>query len=190
MALDRSRDVSDIPHSLVVNYVYELPVGKGKLVGGQWSGPVNQILGGWQLTGIFTAKSGFPLSISPASDQMAQFGASSRPDVIGDPRPSDQNINNWINPAAFANAQPLTFGNAPRTFADLRSPRYINWDMGIQKWWGISEAKRLQFRLEMFNTFNHPNFFAPDQNLSDATFGKISQAYPSRDVRAALKFYW
>jgi len=190
MALDRSRDVSDIPHSLVVNYVYELPVGKGKLIGGQWSGPVNQVLGGWQLTGIFTAKSGFPLSISPASDQMAQFGASSRPDVIGNPKPSDQNINNWINPAAFANAQPLTFGNAPRTFADLRSPRYINWDMGIQKWWGISEAKRLQFRLEMFNAFNHPNFFAPDQNLSDATFGKISQAYPSRDVQAALKFYW
>ena len=92
----------------------------------------------------------------------------------------------------------MTFGNAPRTFANLRSPHYINWDMGIQKWWGFSEAKRLQFRLEMFNTFNHPNFFAPDQNLSDynpsdllhSTFGKISQAYPSRDVQAALKFYW
>ena len=195
---DRSVDVSDIPHSLVVNYVYELPVGKGKLAGGQWSGPVNQILGGWQLTGIFTAKSGFPLSISPASDQMGQFGASSRPDVIGNPKPSNQNVNNWIDGAAFTNAQALTFGNAPRTFGNLRSPHYINWDMGIQKWWSFSEAKRLQFRLEMFNTFNHPNFFAPDQNLSDynpsdllhSTFGKISQAYPSRDVQAALKFYW
>jgi hypothetical protein len=72
--------------------------------------------------------------------------------------------------------------------------------MGIQKWWKFSEAKRLQFRLEMFNAFNHPNFFAPDMNLADykpdpsgvnqGPFGKISQAYPARDVQAALKFYF
>jgi hypothetical protein len=62
--------------------------------------------------------------------------------------------------------------------------------MGIQKWWDFSESKRLQFRIEMFNALNHPNFFAPDTNLGDSSFGKIAQAYPSRDVQAAMKFYF
>jgi hypothetical protein len=198
LAAERSVDVSDIPQSLVVNYIYELPVGRNKAVGGQWSGPINQILGGWQLTGIFTAKSGFPLSISPLSNQMGVFGGNQRPNLIGNPKPEDQSITNWIDGAAFAQPGQFEFGDAPRTFANLRSPHYVNWDMGIQKWWNLTEAKRLQFRMEMFNVFNHPNFFAPDLNLSDynpndlphSNFGKISQAYPSRDVQAALKFYW
>jgi hypothetical protein len=200
LAAEKSRDVSDIPHSLVVNYVYELPVGKGKPVGQGWSGPVNQILGGWQLTGIFTAKSGFPLSIAPAQNTLGAFGGNQRPNLIGDPTPANQSITNWINGAAFEQPDAFSYGDAPRTLDNLRSPHYVNWDMGIQKWWDFSEAKRLQFRLEMFNTFNHPNFFAPDLNLSDyhpdangvnqGNFGKISQAYPSRDVQAAVKFYW
>ena len=200
LSAERSRDVSDIPHSLVVNYIYELPVGRGKKLGGEWHGPVNQVLGGWQLSGIATAKSGFPLSINPVSNTLGAFGgANQRPDVIGDPKPAHQTIINWIDGAAFAQPGAFSFGDAPRTFADLRSPHYVNWDMGIQKYWNFGESKRIQFRMEMFNTFNHPNFFAPDLNLSDykpvagvntGNFGKISQAYPARDVQAALKFYF
>jgi hypothetical protein len=198
LAAEKSRDVSDIPHSLVVNYVYELPLGKGKIVGNRWNGPAEQILGGWQLTGIFTAKSGFPLSIRPQSNTLGAFDMNQRPDVIGNPKPSSQNINNWVDGAAFTQPGAFSFGDAPRTFADLRAPRFVNLDLGIQKYWHFSESKRLQFRMEMFNAFNHPNFFAPDMNLSDykpsqsslSTFGKISQAYPSRDIQAALKFYW
>ena len=190
LAAERSRDVSDIPQSLVVNYIYELPVGKGKKVGNEWNGPVNQILGGWQLTGIFTAKSGFPLIIRPQSNTLGIFNMNQRPDLVGDPKPDNQSINDWISASAFAQPAAFTFGNAPRTITAVRAPRYINFDLGIQKYWNFSEARRLQFRLEMFNAFNHPNFFAPDTNLSDSTFGKISQAYPSRDIQAALKFYW
>jgi hypothetical protein len=199
LGAERSRDVSDIPHSLVVNYIYELPVGHGKKVGGEWNGPVNALLGGWQLTGIMTTKSGFPLSISPAANTLGAFGGNQRPDLIGDPKPANQTITTWIDGAAFAQPGAFSYGDSPRTFDNLRSPHYINLDMGIQKWWDFSEAKRLQFRMEMFNAFNHPNFFAPDLNLSNykpvngvntGNFGKISQAYPSRDVQAALKFYW
>jgi hypothetical protein len=190
LAAERSRDVSDIPHSLVVNYIYELPIGKGKALGSSWSGPVNQILGGWQLTGIFTAKSGFPLIIRPQSSTLGVFNMNQRPDLVGDPRPNHQSIDDWISAAAFAQPAAFTLGNAPRTITEVRSPRYINFDIGIQKYWDFSEAKRLQFRFEMFNAFNHANFFAPDMNLANSTFGKISQAYPSRDIQAALKFYW
>ncbi|HZR57620.1 MAG TPA: TonB-dependent receptor, partial [Terriglobales bacterium] len=190
LAAERSVDISDIPHSLVVNYIYELPFGHGKHLGGDWNGPVNAVLGGWQLTGIVTAKTGFPLSISPATNNTNSFGGNQRPNVIGDPVPAHQTINNWINPAAFAQPAPFTFGDAPRNFSNLRSPGYTDWDMGIQKLWGFTESKRLQFRLEMFNALNHPNFFAPDQNLGDSAFGHISQAYPARDVQAALKFFF
>jgi hypothetical protein len=190
LASERSVDSSDIPHSLVVNYIYELPFGHGKQIGGDWKGPVNAILGGWQLTGIVYAKSGFPLSISPVSNNTNSFGGNQRPNLVGNPRPANQTINNWINPAAFAQPAAFTFGNAPRNLENLRAPRYNDWDMGIQKWWDFSESKRLQFRIEMFNALNHPNFFAPDTNLGDSSFGKISQAYPSRDVQAAMKFYF
>jgi hypothetical protein len=193
LATERSVDTSDIPHSLVVNYIYELPLGRGKPLGNGWNGPVNAVLGGWQLTGIFYAKSGFPLSISPAQNNTDSFGGNQRPNLIGDPRPANQNINDWINAAAFSQPPAFTFGDSPRNLANLRAPRYVDWDMGIQKWWAFTEAKRLQFRIEMFNALNHPNFFAPDTNLGDVSngsFGRISQAYPSRDVQAALKFYF
>jgi hypothetical protein len=190
LARERSVDTSDIPHSLVVNYIYELPFGKGKLLGSDWNRPVNTVLGGWQLTGIFTAKGGFPLSISPLANNTNSFGGNQRPNLIGDPRPAGQSIRNWINPAAFAQPASFTFGDAPRTLANLRAPRFVNWDMGIQKWFDFTEHKQLQFRFEMFNALNHPNFFAPDTNLGDSQFGTINQAYPARDAQAALKFYW
>jgi hypothetical protein len=190
LSRERSVDTSDTPHSLVVNYIYELPFGRGKAMGSGWIRPVNTILGGWQLTGILTAKSGFPLSISPVANNTNSFGGNQRPDVIGNPVPANQNIRDWINPAAFSQPPNNTFGDAPRTFSSLRSPRYVSWDMGLQKWINVGEQKRLQFRWEMFNALNHPNFFAPDQNLGDASFGTINQAYPGRDMQVALKFYW
>jgi hypothetical protein len=191
LAAERSVDVTDIPHSLVVYYNYELPFGKGKKFGSDWNRPVNAALGGWQWTGILTAKSGLPLSISPAQNNLG-FGFNQRPNVVPgvSPIPQNQSINDWINPAAFSQPAPFTFGDAPRFFSDLRAPRYFNYDMGIQKWWNFSDTKRFQFRFELFNAFNHPNFFEPDTNLGDATFGTITSAYPARSLQFAGKFYW
>ena len=84
------------------------------------------------------------------------------------PVPANQNINDWINAAAFSQPDAFTYGDAPRTFSNLRAPHYINWDTAIQKYWNFSDSMRLQFRFEMFNSLNHPSFFAPDQNLGDA----------------------
>ncbi len=191
LAAEHSLDVTDTPHSLVVNYNYELPFGKNKLVGGSWNAPVNAILGGWQWSGILTARSGLPLSINPATNNTGSFGFNQRPDLVSgvSPVPQDQNINNWINKAAFSQPAAFTFGDAPRFLSNIRAPRYFNWDMGIQKWWGLGESRRLQFRFEMFNALNHPNFFEPDTNLGDANFGTITSAYPARSVQFGLKYY-
>jgi hypothetical protein len=74
--------------------------------------------------------------------------------------------------------------------SNFSGPRYFNWDMGIEKSWRFAESKQLQFRFEMFNALNHPDFFQPDANLGDGNFGKISAAYPSRSAQFAGKFYF
>jgi hypothetical protein len=202
LAAERSVDVTDIPHSLVVSYNYELPFGKGKPYGGDWSRPVNAVLGGWQWSGILTAKAGLPLSISPADNNTGAAGFNQRPNIVAgvSPVPENQSINNWINPAAFSQPDAFTFGDAPRFLSNLRGPKYFDWDMGIQKSWRFSDSKRFQFRFEMFNALNHPNFFEPDTNLGDVgtivdgvptgNFGKITSAYPARSLQVAGKFYF
>jgi hypothetical protein len=192
LAAESSVDVTDTPHSLVVSYNYELPFGAGKQFGHSWSRPLNAVLGGWQWSGILTAKSGLPLSINPATNNTGGFGFNQRPNLVPgvSPVPQDQSIRQWINPAAFVQPPAFTFGNAPRFLSNLRAPSYFNWDMGIQKWWNMSESMRLQFRFEMFNALNHPDFFEPDTNLGDSNFGTITAAYPARTVQFGAKFYF
>jgi carboxypeptidase family protein/TonB-dependent receptor-like protein len=192
LAAEKAVDPSDLTHSLVVNHSYELPIGQGKKFGSGWSRPVDAILGGWQWTGIVTAHTGLPLSINPASNNTAGFGFNQRPNIVAgvSPIPQNQSINDWINPAAFAQPAAFTFGDAPRFLSNLRAPGFVNFDTGIQKWWKITESKRIQFRFELFNAFNHPNFFEPDTNLGDATFGTITSAYPARSLQFAGKFYF
>jgi hypothetical protein len=192
LAAERSVDASDLTHSLVINHTYELPFGKGKHFGGDWGRPMDAVLGGWQWSGILTVHSGLPLSINPASNNTGGFGFNQRPNIVAgvSPTPQNQSINNWINKAAFAQPDPFTFGDASRFLSDLRAPGFVNWDMGLQKWWKFTETKRFQFRFELFNVFNHPNFFTPDTNLGDANFGTITAAYPARSLQFAGKFYW
>jgi Carboxypeptidase regulatory-like domain len=194
LAADYSVDVSNVPSRLVATYDYDLPVGRGKAFGGDWNGAVNDVLGGWQWTGILTAESGLPISIQPVANNVG-FGYNQRPNLVAgvSPIPANQSISDWINPAAFSEPAAYTFGDAPRFFSNLRGPKFFDWDMGIQKYWDVKEGKRLQFRFEMFNALNHPDFFQPDTNLGDVSngnFGRITSAYQQRTVQAAAKFYF
>ena len=192
LAAERSVDASDLTHSLVINYNYELPFGKNKMFGADWNRPMNAVLGGWQLSGILTAHTGLPISINPAQNNTGGFGFNQRPNIVPgvSPVPQNQSINDWINPAAFSQPAPFTFGDSARFLSNLRAPGFVNWDMGLQKWWNITETKRFQFRFELFNAFNHPNFFVPDSNLGDSNFGTITSAYPARSLQFAGKFYF
>jgi len=199
LAAERSVDASDLTHSLVISHNYELPFGKGKQFGADWNRPMNAVLGGWQWSGILTAHTGLPLSITPAQNNTGGFGFNQRPNRVPgvSPIPQSQNINDWINAAAFSQPDKFTFGNASRFLSDLRAPGFVNWDMGLQKWWNFTETMRFQFRFELFNSFNHPNFFTPDTNLGDFNpnpainnFGRITSAYPARSLQFAGKFYF
>jgi hypothetical protein len=200
LAGDYSVDAGNVPHRFVATYDYELPVGKGKLVGSDWGPVMNDVLGGWQWTGILTAESGLPISVQPAVNNIG-FGFNQRPNIVPgvNPVPANQSINDWVNYAAFSQPAPFTFGNAPRFLSNLHGPKYFGWDMGIQKRWTFLENKQFQFRFEAYNALNHPDFFQPDTSLGDVSivggqqvgnFGRIFSAYQGRTVQAAAKFYF
>jgi len=201
MAAEKSVDGSDIPQSLVANYVYQLPIGRGKAIGSGMSRVANAVIGGWELSGIATFKAGLPLSIS--GNDIASYGGNPRPDVIGNVHATHPSIQEWFNTGAFQFAKYGTFGTAPRYFSNLRGPHYQDWDTVLEKNWTFRETMRAQFRFETYNTFNHPSFYAPqfggtsytgcDPNASSScasSFGQITNAFPSRTVQLAGKFYW
>ena len=190
LAAEKSLDSDDIPKSLVINYVYELPLGKGKRFGGNMNKPLNAVIGGWQVSGISTFKDGFPLAIYGVNNNTGSFGGNQRPNIVGNPAVSNPTINAWFNTAAFALPAPYTFGNTPRTMPHLRSPGTNTWDIAIQKWWELPEKVRVQLRAEMFNAFNHTRFTAPNTAFGNPQFGIISSAFAPRDVQAGLKVYW
>ncbi|MGD0893401.1 MAG: hypothetical protein ABR923_17905, partial [Terracidiphilus sp.] len=192
LAGEKSVDAGDIPQALVASYVYQLPIGRGKSVGSGMSRIADSVVGGWEISGIATFKDGIPISV--LGNDWNSYGGDPRPDVVGNPKPSHQTHSDWINIGAFAYAPYGSFGTAPRYFSNLRGPHYQNWDTAIEKNWSIRETMRAQFRFETFNSFNHPNFYAPgpgNANLgSPGSFGLITTAFQPRVVQFAGKFYW
>ena len=197
IAGEKSVDAGDIPQALVASYTYQLPVGRGKAVGSGMNRLADAVVGGWEISGIATFKGGLPLSVF--GNQWNSFGGDPRPNIVGNPKPAHQTKsstvpNGWANIAAFAYAPYGSFGNAPRYMSNLRGPHYDNWDTALEKNWSIRESMRAQFRFETFNSFNHPNFYAPGPGnmslYSPGSFGEITTAFPGRIVQFAGKFYW
>jgi hypothetical protein len=198
LAAEKSVDATDTPHSFVLSYVYELPVGNGKKFGSGMNAVANTIVGGWQTSGTLTLKEGFPLTITSSGNGLNYFGAGQHVDVVGDYHISNPSRTEWFNnlqppgpPSgwAFQPAAAWTLGNAPRYFSDLRAPGYRNFDISIQKYFPIEERFRFQFRLDMFNAFNHTNYYSPNESMGGG-FGTITSAWTPRQMQAALKFYW
>lgn len=183
--LDRGNDPNIRRQYCVANYVYELPVGKGKRFLSSLSGPLNAILGGWQTSGILTLGGGLPYSVVFTSS--VQGWPSSRADIVGNPRVSHPSLVQWFNPAAFAVPSPFTYGNsAPYS---LFGPGYENWDTAIVKQVALSEKDDVQFRAEFFNALNHPNFGHPNANISvPSQVGRITSAGSPRNIQLGLRF--
>ncbi len=190
LAAEKSLDAADTPNSFVLTYIYELPIGKGKKAGTNMNPVANAIIGGWQIAGVTTFKTGFPIGIEDGNNNTNSFGGNQRPNLVGDPTLSGKSISEWFNTSAFAQPAPFTFGNAPRYMGNVRAPGLEDWDIGLQKWFKFTDAIKVQFRAEMFNAFNRVNFYAPDGNITDPAFGKISASLPPRDIQFGLKLYW
>ncbi len=177
----------DLRHIASTSFVYELPVGKGKLLG-VTNGFLNQLVGGWQVSGILSFRSGIALTpvVSNAAQTNIGGGVQPRPDLIGDTQIANPTRLQWFNTAAFKQPDGFNFGTAGKNI--LRSPAFHNEDLSLFKHFPLrGEALRLQFRADMFNAFNATRLGAPGTTLGTPTFGQINSASSGRVIQLALK---
>lgn len=186
----------DVPDRLVVSYVLDVPVGKGRkfLSNANWF--EDAAVGGWGVEGVTTLQEGFPLHITMNSGNINADGAGGqRPDIVANCNPSTSGsmttrYQNYINASCFFAPSPFTYGDEGRTDPVLRSPGMANWDFSAFKNFALSPEGRahLQFRAEFFNIFNRVQFNYPGQAFGASNFGQItSQLNNPRLIQFALK---
>jgi hypothetical protein len=191
---DRSISGNDISQTMVLSYVYDLPFGRGRALGTNWNGVTNAILGGWQLNGIVTMGTGYPLRLTAANTAQAGNGYL-RPNNNGQSAkmsgPVADRLEEYFDTSVFSQPEPFTFGNAGRYLPDVRQPGPRNWDFSLFKNFDVREDLRLQFRAEMFNFTNTPVFAAPNVAINNNNFGRITgQANSPRQIQFGLKLLW
>ncbi|RZU38880.1 TonB-dependent receptor-like protein [Edaphobacter modestus] len=181
-ALDYGPSDNDVRHRFTASYIYQLP--RAKNVNGFLSGVVN----GWQNQGIITAQTGAPYSIRSGVDSAAAgVGGTTADRVPGQSIvPANHGATTYVNAAAFTNAAAGTFGNTSRN--SLYGPSLVNVDFSLFKEFNIHEHGKAQFRSELFNLFNHPNFANPDNTVGNGTFGQSLSAKDGRIAQFALKY--
>lgn len=177
----------DARHNFQLDYTYQLPSPK----------VMTALLGGWQINGISVMRSGLPFNIVCGCDSGGIGAATARPDLVpGVPlRPSNYDIPNaQVNLAAFRTPAAGTFGTLGRNV--LRGPAAFNWDFSLFKSFKIQERHTFQFRAEVFNIFNIPQFSNPSVTLTaPTTFGRSFSTIPAvggfgtnRQIQFALRY--
>lgn len=181
----------DVKHNFVFSSNYELPFGKDRKWGSEWSGVTNALLGGWKVGTIFQARSGIPITVIDGRARSLQGERGfERPNCIGDPVPSDQSITKWLDINAFSAAALGTFGDCGIGIA--RAPGYVNVDLVLSKRVNAGGHRYLEFRVETFNLTNTPSFGPPARDISVTNnFGLITTTVSSpRVVELVAKFYF
>jgi hypothetical protein len=181
----------DSRHNFVFSANYELPFGTGRRWGSNSSSLVDAVLGGWRLSGIFQARTGFPITVIDGRGSSLQaVRGNERPNCIGNPVPADQNINHWLDINAFGRAPLGTWGDCGIGVA--RAPGYKNVDAVLAKRFTMGGERFFEFRAEAFNLTNSPSFGPPARDISAPnTFGTItSTVSTARTVEMVLKFYF
>jgi hypothetical protein len=171
----------NIPQTFVVSYNYELPVGRGKLVGKNMNAWANAVVGGWTLSGITTFRSGLPFSPVMENSELDN-GLGNVPNQIGSGRLAD-----FTDPGD-------QYGNAG--YNNLEGPTFHDWDMAVSKnvKFNSDGARYLQLRAEFYNAFNNVQFGLPSTAVCPGTecgAGTItSLAGTPREIQLAAKFYF
>ncbi len=163
----------DRTHNFTAAVLYELPWGRGKKYGSDWSGVTEAVLGGWQLNSNLFILSGTPFNVSyrnAGEDRdTGSGGLSDRPDLIGD-TDGDQTRDQWFNAtpigspgSAFGRPARGTFGNLGRNA--LRGPGFWQLDMSLFKSFAVGAGRRFEIRIESVNVLNHVNLANPDSQV-------------------------
>jgi hypothetical protein len=158
----------DVRHRLVANFIAELPFGDGKPF--LQDGVAAKILGGWMVTGIYSARSGRAYTVTQGTNNVGA-GMTGMPNLTGDPTGA-KTVEQWYNPAAFTRVTSGTFGNAGRNI--LRGPGWVTFDMSVQRRVNFSDRVNATLRWDIFNMFNRANLGLPQRDMTSATAGVIS----------------
>jgi hypothetical protein len=188
---ERAVAIWDVAHNLNANWVYELPVGKGKpFLNHGWT---SAVLGGWQFNGVADFRTGVPLQVGTSNNTLYNNGGAQRPDRVVGVSPNEHGsmytrINKYFNPDAFSNPAPFTYGNTSRNLSYLRGPGQANWDFSVFRKYAVTDRVTTEFRAEAFNAFNRVEFGLPNTTIGSSTVGQItSQANDPRIIQLALK---
>ena len=188
--LEKALSPNDVPQILVLAYTYELPFGKGKPLLHQ-GGIAGMILGGWQLSAIQLYQAGKPVQLT-ATNSLPIFNSALRPNVISGASMTlahpDPLANPWLDKNAFSVPATNTFGNAARSYNQLRASNSYNESFGLTRHIKLGEKASLMLRGEFFNAFNRVVFGAPVANVSASNFGRVtSQANSPRQGQVAVR---
>ncbi|HEY2822152.1 MAG TPA: carboxypeptidase-like regulatory domain-containing protein [Candidatus Acidoferrum sp.] len=206
LAADKGLATFDVRNIGVVNLLYELPFGRGRQFGSAYEGWTGSLIGGWALSSIVTAQSGFPitpqLSYNPSNsgDTRNPVRPFLNPDFTG--KIVTGNPNQWFNPAAFI-APPSTSGFAGNLGRDTYiGPGLATWDFSVLKDTKLRERLSLQFRAEIFNLLDRTNFNTPNlitftppsaknpTGVSGTAGAITATTTSSRQVQFGLKLLW
>ncbi|MGH9820442.1 MAG: hypothetical protein ACRD43_09770, partial [Pyrinomonadaceae bacterium] len=189
----------DSPHSFSATGIYRLPFGKGQ----KWINDntvLDQIIGGWQLQGVYRFQTGFPVAFGSSSTlRFGQDNGSTTGDIFylgGDPAlsTSDQTTDKWFNTTAFSQLAPGSghLRTLPFRFSSVRRDNINNVDMSLMKYFRFTESMRAQIRLEAINLMNHTYLPAPSTSFG-SSFGSVgltatNQANYARRIQIGFKF--
>ena len=194
---------SDAHQRFVLSGVWQLPVGKGEKFVNQ-GGIVNALVGGWRASGILSLQAGFPLTVT-SYDYSNSLSANEYADRTCNGNSGPKTVAEYFQTNCFTNATLAAalaagtprYGMQQRD--DLTGPPFTDLDFALLKDFAIHENYKLQFRVETYNTINHPSFGNPNSYLPEGyptvsnTVGLItSTANPNtqREIQFALKFYF
>jgi hypothetical protein len=174
-----NRGLSDYnrKHVFILNWIYELPVGRKKRFFNSAPRALDLLIGGWNLNGIFTAESGQPFSVLSGALTANGSHQSYAGPAAGTPLPTAelQQLSGVVGPALFANSSAFALP-APGSDGIGRNsfygPSFYNLDSSLTKTFAVTERVKMVFRAEVFNLLNHINFNTGDLSILSPTFGQ------------------
>jgi hypothetical protein len=196
---ERSLASQDVSQRLVVSYVLDLPIGRGRKFMSNVSGVSDKLISGWGIDGVTTFQRGFPLKVTyGGSTLLSALGlgiGTLRPNVVEgcnkDKPAGVSRLDQWFNTTCFAPPPQWGFGSESRVDSTLRQDGIENFDFAIFKrtTFGPGERMNVEFRTEIFNLFNHPQFAAPNTTQVSPNFGVVTATLGNpRLVQFGLKF--
>jgi Carboxypeptidase regulatory-like domain len=174
---------SDLDQTHVFNatYIYKVPFGNNLS-----NAFARQALGGWQVSGVTTMKSGMPFTPTLGFDNVGLGGGTTeRPDLVAPVKYLHSRLA-WFSTNSYATPAALSFGDSGRN--SIRSPGRDNWNLALFKTFALHrEGTNLQFRADSYNTFNHTQFQNVDGGFNDSTFGQVTSTWDPRVLQLSLR---